>query len=871
MSPASTSCDGDMLQRHCDEIFALRDQVRNRGAQNDNDNDNNNDDENENFNDGDNDNDNDNGGGSGSIVITSEILEFTIVPAMKDLSKEQNDSIIEEKKDAGDNKNSSSKNNNSIHNKNDLEKNRVEYTIAILECLVSFVAATCAAPQAQESPKQQTSYNSLSFRRSTTPKKEKKPPLKPKVVSNPKQDKTFFVRCGAFEMAVRMLREVLEDHVSKASSASWSRNKSADLDTFDSIGVADSSADVKIESTMPENEIPALVMHLIACLTHNASDAIKTDVILPLLTSIVHKSMMVFLPSPEVQAYGCWTLHSLSNPLLQELIAAGSVSVLVRAMKRHHFDALVQEHGNKSLYNLLPLLAFYTNQKDKSENNSETNSNPINQNPASALAPAVLIEIDGERLEDYSSLIPGLPAIVLRGMESHPDHLAIQQYGLLVLTRLCQQDQESYEIVISEGGLTALLNVVMMTTNAKLNLRSSDHNLSGYDDQYGNDKNKHNIPSEKYDCLAQMACQFLRDISRPTNSSMDILRIIAVKGGMKTVLKLLDHYNQENLRCGGVNSGSSNYYGNNQQFAIINIVDPAMACLRNLMTNEDNRREVVTFLSMSKAMQQEEKSSSNNNPYGNNNDGDDDTIQVCANLIPIVLKTMDAYPLDAPIQAYGCDLLGRLAQGEQAARIELIKTTIDPDAFSVSGRARLWKKSDSHDDPSGLSAGNYSEDNGEDAEIVDLSDQMSGNVISTSPRYKKQVDALMTAVCAMRNHRNHKGAQERTVALILALVIDRDAIVNGNGGNSTSQSSSSFYLIQRLQEVYDVQRDKDNPATFLAFLQSTLVPPKGVERLKALTKIVDEYDRKKTRGTDDDPSNSSGSGLIGKFLRRGWN
>jgi len=860
MSPASTSIDGDMSQRHCDEIFALRDQVRkDRGAQNDNDNDDAN--ENENYNGG----DNNNGDGSGSIIVTSAILESTIVPAMKDLSKEQNDSIIEEKKDTGDN--------SSIHKKTDHEKNRVEYTIAILECLVSFVAATCAVPQAQESPKQQTSYNSLSFRRATTPKKEKKPSLKPEVSSNPKEDKTFFVRCGAFEMAVRMLREVLEDHVSKASSASWSRNKSADLDTFDSIGVADSSADVKIESTMPENEIPALVMHLIACLTHNASDAIKTDVILPQLTSIVHKSMMVFLPSPEVQAYGCWTLHSLSNPLLQELIAAGSVSVLVRAMKRHHSDALVQEHGNKSLYNLLPLLAFCTNQNDKRENNnynSETNSNPVNQNPASAPAPAVLIEIDGERLEDYSSLIPGLPAIVLRGMESHPDHLAIQQYGLLVLTRLCQQDQESYEIVISEGGLTALLNVVMMTTNAKLNLRASDHNLSGYDDPYVNDNNKHSSTSEKYDCLAQMACQFLRDISRPTNSSMDILRIIAVKGGMKTVLKLLDHYNQENLRCGGVNSGISNYYGNNQQFAIINIVDPAMACLRNLMTNEDNRREVVTFLSMSKALQQEQKSSSNNNPYGNNDD-DDDTIQVCANLIPIVLKTMDAYPLDAPIQAYGCDLLGRLAQGEQAARIELIKTTIDPDAFSASGRARLWKKSDSHDDPSGISAGNGAEDNGEDAEIVDLSDQMSGNVVSTSPKYKKQIDALMTVVRAMRNHRNHKGVQERTVALILAMVIDRDAMFNGNGDSSTSQSSSSFYLIQRLQEVYDLQRDKDNPATFLAFLQSTLVPPKGVERLKALTKIVDEYDRKKTRGTDDDPSNSSGSGLIGKFLRRGWN
>ena len=822
-----------MRQRDEMHIFALRDQVRKENEESDG------------------------GDSSRSMVIDSAALTSSVVPAMNALLKEQKDrnnntNIIEEKKDAGETRKVSKEEDNG----------RVEYTCALLECMVAFVSATCGPSddlQSEDSsPTQQTSYNSLSFRRSA-PKKEKKGSLsKTRFSSNPKRDKELFVASGAFEMAVCVLQKVLEEYVNKASADSWSRNKSADLDTFDSIGVADSSADVKIESTMPENKIPVLVMHIIACLAHSSSDAIKTDVVLPHLATIVHKSMMVFLPSPEVQAYGCWTLYSLSNPLLQELIAAGSVSVLVRAMKGHHTDARVQEHGNKSLYNLLHLLVYCTDQVDSSESghDNESNSFHSHQNPVvSAPPPSVLIEIDGEQLEDYSSLLPNLPAIVIRGMEFHSDHLSIQQYGLLVLTRLCQQDKEKYEVVISEGGLTALLHVVTMATKAKLELQVSDQNPSGFDDN----KNNASI-AEKYDCLAQMACQFLRDISRPTNSSMDILRIIAVKGGMKTVLKLLNHYNEENMKCGGV--GSSGYYGNSQKFAIINIIDPAMACLRNLMTNEDNRREVMTFLAISKTMEQEQQSNGNSNPYGD----DDDDILVCANLIPIVLKTMDAYPLDAPIQAYGCDLLGRLAQGEQSARIELIQTTIEPEALSASerqsrGLSRLWKHGDSPEIPTIQNSGSD-----EDADILNLSDQMKSNAISSSPKYKKKVDALVTAVRAINNHRNHLGVQERTVTLVLAMVVDRDAMFTRNGSTSGT-SSASYYLIQRLQEVYDFQRGKNDPLTFLTYLQGTSVPPKGIERLKTLIKVVEDYDRRKA---GDDPSASNRRGFSQRLFG-GWN
>ena len=836
MSSASTSNESQMPD-HRDDVFALRDRVRKdaEAAKNREDGEINDDDTGDDS--------------SEAMIITTAILESTIVPAMRELLKWQDDpkskGVVEEKKDAvetpgispGDDGENSA-------------KNRLEYTIAILECLVSFVAATCYTPPPKESPTQQSSYNSLSFRRSSTPKKTKPSKTQSKFSMNPKEDKNFFVRCGAFEMALSMLRTVLDHHVVKTSSSLWSRNKRADLDTFDSIGVADSSADVKIDSTEPENDIPALVMQLIACLTHNASDAIKTDAVLPHLGRIVHKSMMVFLPSAEVQAYGCWTIYNLSNPLLQELIAAGSVSVLVRAMKCHGPDARVQENGNRSLYNLLPLLSIAGTSKD-----GRNDTNPMNYNAALA---DCQIEIDGEKLEDYSSLLPGLPAIVLTGMEFHPQHLAIQQYGLLVMMRLCKLEQEFYEVIISDGGLKAILQLVTMATTAKLSLQASEYDHSDQDDPY-DINNKQGTP-EQYDCLVQMACQFLRDISRPTNSSMDILRIIAVKGGIKTVLGLLDHYNQENLRCGGGSSGMVNYNGNNQRFAIINIVDPAMACLRNLMTNEDNRQEVMTFLSMAKMMEQEAQLSSGTNPYG----ADDDFILVCANLMSIVIKTMDTYPLDAPIQAYGCDLLGRLAQGQQTARIELIHTTINPDSFSADGpnSSRLWKKGGS---PENSTMKQVLEDLGsdsaeeEDSEIVDLSDQMNASVISTSSRYRKTVDAFVTTVRAMRNHPQHMGVQERSVTLILAMVINRDV----------TPPSPSYYLIQRLQEVYEHQKEKNNPETFLSFLQSTAIAPKGIERLKILIKIVDDYDRKRNRVNDYD-GDSFDNGPMGK-IKRGWN
>jgi len=860
----------------------------------------------------------------------------------------------------------------------------VKNTVAVLECLVSFVAATCVPVSKRDAPSAQSSaYNSLSFKRSNNNTPSKKSNTTPLSISTPKEDKVFFVTCGAFEMAVCLLRMVLEEHTTKVSSSSWSRHKREALDTFDSIGVADSIANVQIESTMPQNAIPALVMKIMACLTHNASDSLKTDRILPHLTNIVHQSMMIFLPSPEIQRYGCWTLMSLSNPLLQELIAAGSFSILVNAMKCHPYDVGVQEHGNNALYNLLPLLIVCynnNNNSSSSSNSSNTDKNKI-QNAADpddilsmdTATPAAAIEIDGKQLEDYSSLLPSLPSIVLRGMEEHPDHLAVQQYGLLVLTRLCQQDQETYEIVVSEGGLTALLNVVFMaTTHTYSALATDDYHYSSNNNN--NNNSSQNSISEKHDCLAQMACQFLRDLSRPSNSSMDILRIIAVKGGTQTVLRVLDHYNREHVGGGYANGNGHGHHHHHHhhhhhvahynRFAV-NIIDPAMACLRNLMTNEDNRSEIMTLSKMSMASQQQASTSTTTGAAQNDNDadadgdGDDQTSDInisksnsgesdqtdsstnkCVNILPIVLATMDLYPLDAAIQAYGCDLLGRLAQGEEMARMELIESTIfvhnDGDGndndnddningngnndsnydSKPSNNSRLWKKTPQSTNTNAEAevAGEgslESSPSAEDAEMIDLTEQLGSSSImsSTSENGRadsdrhsgssskvNKIDSLVTVVRAMRNHRTHSGVQERSVVLLLAMVLDRSATVASSASSSRGSSSSasaSSYLIQRLQEVYDGQRDPqdpNDPSSLLSFLQSAIVTPRGTERLKKLIQVMEEYTRKTKRasiyspfGTTTTNNNSnqrhaanngghgSSNGLVGTFLARRWN
>jgi len=589
-----------------------------------------------------------------------------------------------------------------------------------------------------------------------------------------------------------------------------------------------------------------------------------------------------------------------------------------------------------------------------------------------AVLEPTLIAIDGKQLEDYSSLLPSLPSIVLRGMEEHPDHLAVQQYGLLVLTRLCQQDQETYEIVVSEGGLNALLAVVSMATThthtyshpkAAALLSSADAaTTTAYSYSSSVVVGSTQSLSERHDCLAQMACQFLRDLSRPTNSSMDILRIIAVKGGTQTVLGVLDHYNQEHVRGGHV------YHNHHNRFAV-NIIDPAMACLRNLMTHEDNRSEIMTLSGIAKASGGSNSSSPKTKQGGDRQQKQHQKQQQqCVNIIPIVLTTMDLYPQDAAIQAYGCDLLGRLTQGEESARMELIESTILGHAHhpqqgdgqeheheyghgqasseegdgitpgqhpqqeqqqqqqqprSFGNHSRLWKRSGETSQtttttnattlsPSGDDSQNEGDDleqidlesrpSEEGAEFIDLSDRFGtmgpghdgaqgqgrsesssaaaavgavppspGGYSTTTPTNTWSSDSLVTVVRAMRNHRTHSGVQERSVVLLLAMVLDRSS--SSPTSASAQVPSASSYLIQRLREVYEAQRDADagEPATLLAFLQSATVTPKGIDRWKKLMQVVEDYDRKTKRASVFSSSMASPPRQVGSFFARRWN
>jgi hypothetical protein len=611
---------------------------------------------------------------AGGIIVTPFVLETLIVPAMKDLL--QNEDLKRKQKDdnrsnngvGGSSKSSSSsslideKKDTVGDGSNDINDD-VQYTIAILDCLLSFLTTNnnIQSSSSSSSSHRSTTANSLSFRAGSRSISKSSTSS----CCSMKEIKTLFVTSGVYEMIMYLLRQILDDHCNQASAKSWQTQTttSASKSDIDFDYLDKGCCDLKIESCLPTNNIPIKIMKVIAVFANNSSDTIKNDFLLKDLTTIIHQSMMIYCPCPQIQGYGCWILYSLSNPLLQELIAAGSFSLLVQAMKCHPCsNKKVQEYGNKALYNLLPLLVLCSNQqKNNTQNTAQNNNSPDSPpRPSQIKAMKKSIEIDGKQLEDYESLLPSLSAIVLRGMEHHyPHQLSVQQYGLLVLMRLCQHDQEQYEVIVSEGGLTALLNIMKMTTTDTYSALSS-MNSGDDDDDVGDDHSNNHDPrsvKDKYDNLAQMACQFLRDLSRPTNSSLDILRIIAVKGGIQTVLDLLHHYNNEH-QC-------------STRSSVINIIDPAMACLRNLMVHEDNRTEVVTkSLSIDTKQQQQD-----GNGTGNGGDG----------IIPIVLRTMNIFRYDAAIQAYGCDLLGRIASNEELGRLILIQTTINDKFFSNNG------------------------------------------------------------------------------------------------------------------------------------------------------------------------------------------
>jgi hypothetical protein len=617
----------------------------------------------------------------GPMIVSSTMLTEILVPAMRDLlaqiEKEREAKRKEE--DIGEEGGSLDDEKKSQEEKKQENGKSDEFMEAILECLAGYVAVS-----------QSDNLDEL------------------------REQKNIFVDCGAFEMTMHVLRQFLEDF-KKAQEVQpepgrdeWKAAASDDIQQMlNGIEDAEESAKEKISTT--DSKIPPLVLTTLAHLTENASEELKNDRVLPLL-QLVHDCMSTFLSDATVQGFGCWILHNLSNPLLQELVAAGSMTVVVSSMKCHPADALVQEHGDATLYNLLPLVLN------------------CNSNQRMAIAPTIYREI--------TALMPSLSAVVLRGMEQHADNFSVQQFGLLALNRICQKDNDHYEVFVSEGGLTVLLNSLKMTTTQKFNRSNAD----GTSDDF--------VASmiEKRDCLAQLACQFMRDLSRPTNTSMDVVRIISIKGGVPALIHLLDHFNEE--------ASSISQKGNEHSLhAMVNVVDPAMACLRNLFCHTENIREAMA----------------------DNHDNH--------RVIPTVLCTMDCFPDDAAVQAYGCDCLGRLSQVEGARRE--ITRTITTGAGYVAA--------------------------------------------SSTP----ESDAMMTVLRAMKKHRTHAGVQERAIVLLWVLIV-----------HDNRHSSS---LISRLREVHNELQHQsvssDMVATdFLVFLEESKVTPKGAGRLDELMDAIEKYE-----------------------------
>ena len=166
--------------------------------------------------------------------------------------------------------------------------------------------------------------------------------------------------------------------------------------------------------------IPAAALHCLANLSEDATEVLKNDHLLPSVP-LVHRIMKLYTGSAEVQRYGCSLLQNLSNPLLHELVAAGSLPVILHGMASHSSDKYIQEHGGACLYNLLAICS-------------------------------------DELLQDICPKgdTSGISTI-LAGMKACEFALPVQKYGLLVLSRIINKDQANYELVLSEGGVAVAL------------------------------------------------------------------------------------------------------------------------------------------------------------------------------------------------------------------------------------------------------------------------------------------------------------------------------------------------------------------------------------------------------------------------------
>jgi hypothetical protein len=601
----------------------------------------------------------------------------------------------------------------------------IKCSIAALTLLVRFLippspTTTLSEPSSPTKQQQQPQHrlSQLSLFSQSPPSQP--PPLQPQVVDR----KAVFVSTGALQQTI----QVLERRGRTTSTPN-------DISTL---------------------KVLALCMQLLAEVSSNASDALKNDHLLPCL-GLVHHVMRATatqvattttadIPTEtppavssksliQIHQSACMLLRHLSNPLLQELVAAGSWSVLTMSVQTFpQQSAILLEHAYVALYNLLPVcpteLLVQQQQPPQQESRITTTTNGSSSTGSSMLIQSVI-----------------------QGMTLHPTQVQVQTYGLLVLTRLSQKDSNNYQVIVAHDGLTVIL-VPLLCLGSTSSTTTTTTTISDIDYQ------------EQQEALVQLACQYLRNLSR---HSLEIQRTIVHQyNGIEMVIQVMEHY----AHC-------------------INIQDPSLATLRNLVSCSDHRKTLTTTTTTT--------SSSSH----------------LSALVSTILQTMNRYPLDAALQAYGCDALGRVILEPEHVRQVL-----------------QWNCGGKEEPPTG------------------------------------SIPSIATIVVrAMQDHRTHAGVQDRAVFLILGLLASTKEEEEEEEENDNKNDGDDYdvHKAWRRTMVSQLQDQQRQPA-LIDFLKETLVPQHkqdAMERLQRLIGIVEQLQPSSTSSTlsvslpsshdDDDP------------------
>ncbi|KAL3943198.1 MAG: hypothetical protein SGBAC_002728 [Bacillariaceae sp.] len=449
--------------------------------------------------------------------------------------------------------------------------------------------------------------------------------------------KTMFVSSGAIQPISDLLRKACLSHkfgVSPANAAtataplqnsfgvSSDEKKDDDGSTTTTTNTTISTAtdnSVASSSSEESRKTPAMALHCLANLADNASDLIKNDYLLPIANPLIHNIMDQCLHEQAIQRYSCKMLYHLSNPLLQELVAAGFVEVIWKANQAHPDDAILQHYANACLYNLLPV------------------------------CPEPVLRQTVKPQQMVQGLVPG--------MTSNPEALEVQKYALLVMTRVATNNTSQNH----PAGETS------PNTSPTNNNASSSFSLSRLSSAKNVNKPKENalqashalgLPHVIYciltalnlhcknDEVAQVGCNLLKYVSR---ISIDFANAMIDRGGLSVLLRImqchLDH---------------------------TSIQDPVMATLRNLLslrtttavgivdtTSPQDAAKSIRLALQADATGIYYNNANNNNNNNNTNGGGGDSTLVA--MIRAIGLVMSIHVPDAPIQAYGCDAFGRLA------------------------------------------------------------------------------------------------------------------------------------------------------------------------------------------------------------------